>query len=145
MTAGPFVVYNSAKLELLNGTQDWVNDNHRLVLLTSSYTPAASHSTWADLSAYEVTDTDYDAQDMTGETISGSSGTVAYSADVVSYGSSVTITARYAAIVCGTVAGAASGDKLVGYFLLDDTPADVSRSAEGFRVNWASAGIFTVA
>lgn len=143
MAAGNFTVYTSAKLQFMNGNQDWDTDAHYCMLLTSSYTPALTHSTRADLDANEVTDTDYVKQDMAGESVTDNVGTIQMDASDVSFGASVTITARYAAVVVGTVAGTATGDALVGYVELD-TAGDVSSSNGSFDIIWNASGLFTL-
>ena len=63
----------------------------------------------------------------------------------VSFGSAVTITAKYAVIVKGTAGSLASTDKLVGYVDLDTTSGSTTVSSTNgtFSVNTPS-GLFTL-
>lgn len=54
MSAGNFTLYNNAKLQLFNGGLNMASDTLTAALLTASYTPSGTHSTWADVSADEV-------------------------------------------------------------------------------------------
>jgi hypothetical protein len=140
---GAFNLYNSAIKDFLDGTQDWDTDAHRLVLLTSAYTPDASHDTYSDISTHECSDPDYTAQDMAGETVTIVGNESVCDANDVSFGSDVDITARYAAIVVGTVAGATGTDRLVGYLLLNRNNLDVQSIGGSYDVNWnATQGVF---
>jgi hypothetical protein len=73
---------------------------------------------------------------MSGEAVTEDSGTVTYDADDVSFGANVTITARYAAVVVGTVAAKTGTDALVGYTELD-TGGDVSSTNGSFDIDWS--------
>lgn len=133
MATGKPTLYDAALLDLLDGTFDWITDDHCAVRLTSSYTPDASaHTTYADISAYE-TGTN---ADMSGEAASQSSGVTKLAASNCTFSGAATC--RYVAIVQSTVAGLAAGSKLVGYVLVDDTPADVSLTS----IAWNDGGIF---
>ena len=144
MAAGNFTLVDQGLLELNDGTQDWATDNHYLVLITDSHTPDAStEATLADISANEVADADYSPQDMTGESVTKSGGVVTFDADNVTFGSSVTITAKYAYVVVGTVAGKTGTDALVGYVDLDSGGGSVSSTSGSFAVNWNASGMWT--
>lgn len=145
MAAGNFTLYNSGVLDLLDGTQDWSTDDHYVVLLDSGYTPSGAHTTYSNISSDEVSDADYDAQDMTGESVTEpSGGTVRADADNVSFGDPVTITAKYAVVLVGTAAGKDAGDALVGYVDLDDGGTTVSSTNGAFTIQWNSNGLFQV-
>lgn len=146
MAAGNFTMYDSAMLEIADGSQDWITDNHYCVLLVSGYTPnGATHTTFADISANEVTDTDYTAQDMIGEAVDEpSAGTIRLDATDVSFGASVTITAKYAAVVVGTVAGKTGTDPLVGYVDLDTGGGSVSSTNGAFDIQWNTNGLVQI-
>jgi hypothetical protein len=144
MAAGDVTFYNTGiKAAIVDG--DWSADDHRLALATASYTPALTHDTWSDVSANECADGDYAQQDMTGETDNESSGTTTLDAADVSFGASVTITAKYAICIMGTVGAGAGGDSLVFYVDLNDGGGSVSSSSGPFDVNWNASGIATVA
>lgn len=145
MAAGNFTLYNSAIIDFFDGTQDWDTDSHYMILITSTYTPAGTHATLADISTNEVTDADYARQDLTTEAVTEpTAGTARCDADNVSFGASVTITAKYAAVLVGTVAGAASTDPVVGYVDLDTGGGSVSSTNGTFEVQWSANGLFEV-
>lgn len=142
MTTGQPTVYLNAIMRFFQGNHDWENDSKYVVLLDSGYTPDNSHTTLADISAHEVSDPDYNPQDVTGATLTQLSDTVKFDCNDFNFGSSVTITGgRWAVILEGTVAGKSSGDYVFGYILLDNTPADVSTSSASFVIALGTAGL----
>jgi hypothetical protein len=144
MAAGSFVIYNASKAWLLDGTFDWITDNHYLHLLTNTHVPALTDSTWTDIDN-EVTDGDYGAVLMATEAINGGTATATGNIDAanVSFGTNVTITARIAVVRVGTATPGGT-DKLVGYVYLD-TAADVSSTNGTFEVQWNANGLSTFA
>ena len=142
MAVGSPEFYNDA-LEQAVVADNWETDNHYAALMTSSHTFTATHTTWADISANEVSQAgDYAPVDLTGEAITEAAGVVTIDANQVDYGSAVTITARHIVVLQGT-AGAQSGtDRLVFSAALDDT-ADKSSTADDFKVDWNASGIAT--
>lgn len=58
------------------------------------------------------------------------------------FGPSVTITARWLCLIAGDAAGVLSGDKIIGYQLLDTTPADVSSTNSDFTVTAPASNIW---
>jgi len=147
MAAGAVTLYNSALLENFKGaasTQDWDTDSHYMILLANTYTPSGAHATLADVSADEIGDVDYARQDMTGESVTGAAGTVTGDASDVTFGNPVTITAKYAVIVKGTVATSATTDALVGYIDLNSSGGDAASTNGAFTVQWSVNGLFQV-
>lgn len=142
MSAGNFTLYDNAKLLLLNGGLNMASDTLAAVLLTSSYTPSAAHSTFADVSTDEVADADYDQQAVAGESVTGSGGTVTVDTGDISFGSAVTITAKYLVLVKGTAGALTGTEKLIGYCDLNSGGGSVSSTAAGFSVNTPN-GLFT--
>jgi len=145
MASGNPQMYGQFLLDCLDNTDNWVTDDHYAILLTSSHTFTIGDTTLTDIVANEISDGDYSPQDMTGEALSGAAGTVKYDADVVDFGNTVTITARYMAILKGTVAAKTGTDKLCFSCELDDT-TDKSSSNGDFDVDFhATNGLVTVA
>lgn len=142
MSAGNFTLYDSAKLLLLNGGLNMSSDTITAALLTDSYTPSGTHDTWSDVSADEVTDSDYAEKALASESVTGSSGTVTVDSGDISFGSSVTITAKYLVLVLGTAGSLASTDKLIGYCDLSSGGGSVSSTAGNFSVDTPN-GLFT--
>lgn len=143
MAAGNFTLYNNAKLLLNNGGLNMASDGIAAVLLGSGYTPSAAHSTFADISAQEISDADYAQKAVTGQTVTGAGGTVTADCADISFGASVTITAKYLALVKGTAGSLVSTDKLVGYCDLNSSGGTVSSTSGAFSVNTPS-GLYTV-
>lgn len=154
MAAGAWTMYNKAKEYIGDGTIDLdAGDAYfSVVLVTSSYTHAATHSTYADISGAEVANgngytTGGDISSTT--TWTESSGTVTFdSADPSWTAAGGSIVARRAVLV-HIAAGSGvpqSSDKLICSCLLDDTPADVT-AVDGalFRVILSASGYFSVA
>lgn len=153
MTADAWKVYNQAKEFIGDGTIDLdAGDAYfSVVLLTSSYTPALTHSTYADISGAEVANgsgytTGGDICAST--TWTESSGTVTFdSADPTWTASGGSIVARYAALV-HIAAGSGvpqATDKLIAYMLMDNAPANVTAvDGADLSIVLPSGGYFTV-
>ena len=126
MAAGTFTLYDTVAELLGDGTIDLDTNTFKLMLATSSYTPSAAHDEYADVSGAEVANGNgytTGGQALTTVTWSQTSGVATFdSDDVVWTASGGSITARYAVLYDDT----STGDKLIGYVLLDTTPADVT-------------------
>lgn len=144
MSAGNFTLYDNAKLLLLNGGLNMASATVTAVLLGSGYTPSAAHSAWSDVSANEIADSGYVEQAVSGQTVTLASGTVTVDSADISFGSSVTLTAKYLALVLGTAGSLVSTSKLIGYCDLNTGGGTVSSTAGAFSVNTPS-GLFTAA
>lgn len=126
MAAGVFTLYNHVAELIGDGTIDLDTHSFKLALFTSSYTPAGTHTTLAGITANQVAaGNGYTANGaaLTSVTWNRSAGVATFdSADVVWTASGGPITARYAVMFDDT----AASDELIGYVLLDTTPADVT-------------------
>ena len=118
--AGNVTIYTLALQNTCKALIDWSSANIRTVLLTSSYTPdatATGHSTWADVSTYQVSGTGYTAGGLAvaSPSVTSSASTVSASYGTLSWPSS-TITCRYMVLVLST-GGATpnSTDKILCY------------------------------
>lgn len=148
MAVGNFTLYNTGKESLLtdNANQiDWANDTVVAVLLGTGYTPSASHSTYADISANIIADGDYAPATVASKTSVLSAGKILWDCADISFGSSVSLTAKYCVLVKragGTLAGT---DRIIGYCDLDttSTSATVSSTNSTFQVNTTN-GLFDV-
>jgi|DEB0MinimDraft_3_1074331.scaffolds.fasta_scaffold16546_3 hypothetical protein len=153
MAADAWKVYNKTKEYIGDGTIDLdAGDGYfSVILATSSYTPALTHSTYADVSAAEVANGNgyTTGGDFPGTvTWTEASGTVTFdSADPSWTASGGNIVARYAVLV-HVAAGTGvpqSTDKIMAYCLLDNTPADVTATdGNAFTIQLAATGYFTV-
>lgn len=148
MAVGNFTLYNTGKEALLTDNANqitWATDTIVAVLLGSGYTPAATHSTWNDVSAQHVTGTNYAPVALANKTSVNTSGTILWDCDDIDFGSNVTVTAKYVAIVKRVGGSLTSTDQLIGYCDLDNASgtATVSSTNSVFKVNTTN-GLFSV-
>lgn len=126
MAVGKFTLYNSVAELIGDGTIDLDTHTFNIALLTSAYTPDAAHDEWADVSGSEVANGNgytTGGAALTGVTWSQTGGVATFSSsNQVWTASGGSIVARYAVIYDAD----ATNDKLLGYYLLDTTPANVT-------------------
>lgn len=128
MAAGPFTFYDTVAELIADGTLDLDGHTFNLQLHTSSYTPSAAHDELADLTNEVSNANGYTTGGvaLTGVTWGQVGGVATFDSDpVVWNATSAGITARYAVLIDLT----ATNDKLIGYFLLDNAPANVTATA----------------
>lgn len=135
----PNLVYNSYRADQLNGNIDLDTNTIRVMLVTSAYTPLASHSKRSDVTN-EVTGTGYTAGGitLTSPTVTVVGSTAVFDANDVTWSNS-TITARGAVIYKST--GTASNDNLIGYI---DFVTDQISSNGNFTIQWNAGGILVL-
>lgn len=148
MPVGQFQLVNTGKEALLtdNANQvSWASDTIVAALLDASYTPSASHSTWADVSANHVVGTNYAPVTLTGKTSARTGGTLLWDSADIAFGANVTVTAKYCAIFQQAGGSLTSTDKFLGYVDLDTTnsSATVSSTNSTFTVGTPN-GLFDV-
>lgn len=100
---------------------------------------------WGDVSANEVANGNgytSGGAAMSGSSITYSGKTTTWDASDVTW-PSLTKTMRYAFLYANKVANGKT-NPLIGYVLLDDTPADVSVTSVDFVLNWNASGILTL-
>jgi|GEM_PF-6633235 len=123
---------------------DWEADTVKLALLGTGYAFDAGHSVFADVSANEITGTNYTAggQALSGKaaTPDGAGGVTLTADDVVFAGLTATDVAHAVLYVSGDVAGLT--DPLLAH--IDCSANTVDVAAEDFPVKWRSA-IFVIA
>ena len=148
MTASTFDFYNEFTEYSMDGTMDLDADTFNLGLyLSTSNAATLTLSGRASLTNQVATANGYTqpGQSLTSVTWVRSGGTTTFdSADVVWTASGGSITARYAVMDDDTVTTPVA-DPLVGYTLLDTTPADVT-ATDGNTLTVApnAAGWFTL-
>lgn len=135
------VFYNVIKAQLLTGGISLENDDIKMALVTSSYTPDVDgDAIYTDISN-EVSGGGYTAggEDVTGGTVAqdntGNRGVLDFD-DVVWTG--VTLTARGAVLYLDT--GTPSTSLLIAYI---DFGSDKSVTSGTFTVGWDAAGVIT--
>lgn len=113
MATGSFQLYNEGKRRIISGETSLGTATLTMVLLGAGYSPdTVNHTQFADVSGTEITDADYARQTLSGVAITRSAGTVLFNANNVSFGTAVSIEAKYAAVIAGT---GATDDPLICY------------------------------
>lgn len=143
MAAGTFTLYDSFAKNIGNGTIDLDSDTLKVALMTNSYTPnKSSDEVFSELSGQVPNGNGYTSGGATLTNVTfGQTGGVATldAADVTWTASGGNITARYAVVYSATA------DRVIGYFLLDDSPADVTVTAGNtLTITWHADGILTI-
>lgn len=134
------VIYNPAKKKILDADIDFVANTIKVMLVTASYTPLATHEFRSSVTN-EVTGTGYTAG---GETLANKTVTVVgangvFDADDVIW-AAATITARAAVLYRDT--GNPATDPIIAY--IDFNENKIS-TASDFRITWNAGGILTLA
>jgi len=147
MAAGPWVIFNKAKLKLANGVFDLDTNTYKMVLTTSAqaldatFVGASTDCRYADLTDEVANGSGYTTGGKTlAATWTQATGTMTFDVDDQAWTSS-SITARYAVIYDDTTAN----KNLLAYCLLDSTPADVTTSSGTLTVTIHASGVFTLA
>ena len=142
MAASAWVIYDDAKERLADGTFDLDGDTFKCALCATTHTPLSSgHGVYSDISANLSSDTDYAAVTCSGVTWDETNGTVTFDCNDISFGTSVTITARYAVLFDDTT----TSDCLLAYSDLDDGGAYVASTNGTFEIQIHANGVFTLA
>lgn len=141
MAVGTFTLTNDGKLNWLNGSIDPDTDTLVGVLVLTAHTPSLENDNlYSDISGNECVDGDYAPVPLTGVALSRTGGTVKLDANVVSYGTSVTIGARYIYVVRRAGGSLVPGDLILGYMDLNDGGSvDVESVNSTFSVDWDAA------
>lgn len=132
-------VYNEFKSKIQDGTIDLDTDDIRVALLTSAYTPDIdTHHTWGDISANEVSGSNYTAggEQLTTVVITtdDANDLSKFDADDVTWQTS-TITAQYAVVYYSS---GGTDTWLVSYY---DFGEDKISENGDFKVQWSTGGL----
>jgi len=120
---------------LTTGGIDLDTDTIQLALVTSSYTPSAAHTIWADVSANEVaTGAGYTTGGAALASPVVTSSNIDYN-DVT--WTSLTKTFRYA-VLYKLGSGGGLTNPLIAWILLDSTPADIVSTGSNYTIQWNS-------
>jgi|AACY02.2.fsa_nt_gi hypothetical protein len=145
-TSGTFNFYDSFVEKVADGTIDMDDATagyFKVALTTSSYTPSAStHTVIGDITN-EVSGNGYARASVGNISFTESGGTATFDGDDATFtASGGSIVARYWVLF----ADGATGDPLIAYGLLDDTPGDVTTTdGNTLTVEWSGSGILTLA
>ena len=143
MAAGNWIVYDSAREYLADGTIDLDTHTFKVMLTTSSYTPSASHTVLADVTSEVTNGNGYltGGQALTSVTWAHSGTTATFDAAnpawTASGGSIANI--KNAVIYDDT----AASDELLCYCVLDASTITVT-DGNTFTINLNASGILTL-
>ena len=124
MAAGPFVFYD-ASAENIGKTINLSTDTIKLALVTAAYTFSAAHDEYADITNELTTANGYTIGGftLTTKTYVQTAGVAKFNSDAAVWNvTGSNVVARRAIMYSDT----SSGKKLIGTFLLNSTPADVT-------------------
>lgn len=145
MAASAFVILNTAKKKLVDGTFDLDTQTFKVALLTAavSLTAATTVDTYAEITSQVANGGGYTTggATLTSVTVNVSGGTVTIDAADVSWNG--TIEAKYAVLYSDT----AGSKDILGYVDLNTASGSstVSSTAADFTISWNASGIFTLA
>lgn len=142
MAAGNWIMYDSAKKLIGDGTIDLDSHTFKVMLTTNAYTPDRdTHTVKADVTNELATASGYTAggQALASVTLTETAGSVAWDAADPAWTASGTLTFRKAVIYDDTSAS----DSLVAYCILDTVDIVVT-SGQTFTLALNAAGILTL-
>lgn len=148
MAAGPFTVFNIAKLKLLNGTHDLDTHTFKMALVTSAqaidatFAGTSTDARYSDLSAQVANGNGYTTGGKTlTMSVTRSTGTVTVDCDDQSW-TSATFSAKYAVIYNDT----ATNKDLLGFVDLETgVGTGLSPSNGTLSITINASGLFTLA
>lgn len=118
---------------LLTGAIDLDTDTLKVALVTSSYTPSAAHTIWADVSSYEVASGNgYTTGGVTLTTPAVANANIGYANPTWT---ALTKTFRYA-VIYKSGSGGGLTNPLLCWLLLDSTPADIVNTGSNYSIIW---------
>jgi hypothetical protein len=138
MATGTINFYTKFKQRLLNKEIDFDSDTFLVALLQSGYTPGADHSVTTQLTN-EVAAGGYARATLGSLALAQTGSAIAWSAaNVVWTASGAAFTAHYWVLIDDTP----TGDCLVAYGLIDNSPASVTVSdGNTLTLSWNANGI----
>lgn len=124
MAAGTWTPVNSTRTNILNGTFDIDSDSFKVALLSSSSNIGAASTTFAGVTGELATANGYTAGGIgVSLVLAGTTSvTIVFATNPVWTASGGSITARWAVLY-------EVGGNVLGYVLLDSTPADVTATS----------------
>lgn len=151
MAMGAWQPFDNFAKHCMAGTIDLDTDSFRVALVTSSYTLDLTDDQWSEISGNEVANGDgYTTHGNALSSVTFTSSTDTHTWDCADFSwtaSGSGITARFAVIVHDANGdnSLATTDKVCAIALLDNTPADVSRTAgQNLEIQHSANGIVQV-
>lgn len=143
MAVGTPKAYEKGLLSITKGVVDFAGDTIKAALLDTTHTVSiATDQFFNDVSTYECTDGDYAKVTLTSVTQAISSGKIVFDFDDISFGSAVTIAARYLVIYKDT--GMSSTSNLLFVVDLNDGGGNVSSTADSFDITLSASGLYAI-
>jgi hypothetical protein len=146
MAAGNWIMVDTAKKYVMDGTIDFDTDTIKMALFTSTYAPTVAGTTLYSTTNELTTANGYTAGGvtMTGQvTATGSTTKLTASNNASWTASGGSITARYAVLYKSGTANSIT-NPIVGYCLLDTAPADVTvTTGNTLTINTPAGGFFS--
>jgi hypothetical protein len=147
MAAGAWVTFDSFKVYIGDGTIDFNTNALKVALVSSSYTFAATHTVYADLTNELSTANGYTAGGVavtgTVESVPPGAGTTYSTTDATWTASGGSIVARRAVLYVNATVNSIV-KPLICTCLLDSTPADVTTTTGNTLTISMSGGVFTM-
>ena len=131
--------FNQLSHMLANQEIDWLNDTHKVALLTNSATVVATNSLFSELSTNEISDINYTAGGATvaGKTLDSVGDDAFARASNVAW-SALTVTVKYAVLYDSTTG------KVLLWHDLDDGGAGLALSAQPLTLVLADNYLFSL-
>lgn len=146
-TTYTYVPYKTGTFRIINRSINYVADTIRVALLDSSYSPnVTTHAALSDVVAHEITgQADYSRQTLSSKTlVMDSNGDTSFRAANISFGNSVSISARYA-VLYADLAGADTGKWLLGYIDLNEGGlGNIQSLNQVFELEISTAGFYII-
>ncbi len=146
MSAGNFVPYSNALEKIFLNFLKISNGAFYAALLKDTYSfDKNNHTTYQDVRPHLCTDSTCSFVPVTGMAVTRSGPSIQVNcASPISFGSSVTITAKYIVIVAGEAAKPADGDLLLGCCDMRPEGGSVSSTNGPFLISVDPKGLFSV-
>ena len=141
MAALAWVLYDKGKERLGNSVINLESHTFSCALCSTQYTPLTTgHEFYSAIQSTLSSDGDYADKECSNVTWTRSNGTLTFDVADINFGSSVTITARYAVLFDDTT----TSDCLLAYSDLDDGGGSVSSTNGTFEIQIHANGVFTL-
>lgn len=128
MALSPMYVTPAYLQARAEGSVNLATDSFYAALLAGAYVPAQAHGSWLDIKASQIgTGGDYTGPiAVANPAIIGTGKTRAWDSDPVNFGTNVSITAKYLAVLKGSAGAPADADLLIGLVDLNWQGAQIS-------------------
>lgn len=126
MTISAFTIQDSGLAAILNGTIDLDTSALYAILLVGAHTPTQAKALYSDISSNEITDAGYVRQALSGAAISSSGKQRIFNSNPVSFGSNVTLSAKYMYVLKGAAGTPNASDPILGWVDLNEVGGDIT-------------------